>query len=149
MTNLADLEAHQADALTALEALGAQLGWKGQASVLEGNLVYQVPLPTHPDVSGAVFMVEREEPLIRVYLTLPRRISETQRQQAAEFVARAGFGRRFGALELDLDQGRMRVRVETDTTEDTLEESIARVLDRALALGREVSSGWRAIAQSD
>jgi len=146
MTTSTHLESHQADILEALRALGDHLGWRAETVVVDGALVHQAPLPDDPDVSGAMFVVEADEPSIRLYLTLPWNAPPTQRTEATEFVARCGYGRRFGALELDLDRGTLRVRADTDATEDTLEESIARVLDRAMALGREVSPGWRAIA---
>src|SRR4051812_10289843 len=92
-------EGRQAAALVALQALAARLDWNGEAVVVEGALVYQVPLPTDPDVSGAFFVVEADEPNIRLYLTLPLNIPPSQITEASAFVIRCGYGRRFGALE--------------------------------------------------
>ena len=145
--DLIALEHHQADVLAALRALGAHLGWEGDAVVVDGDLVYQVPLPNDPDVSGAFFVVGPDEPNIRLYLTLPLNAPLSQIAKASEFVIRCGYGRRFGALDLDLDRGSLRVRMDTDATEETIESSVTRLLDRAMALGREVSPGWRAVVR--
>jgi hypothetical protein len=91
--------------------------------------------------------VEAEQPIIRLYLTLPWNAPPAQRADAAELVVRCGYARRFGALELDLDTGSLRVRVESDATEDTLEGTVTRVLDRARALAHEVSPAWRALVR--
>lgn len=139
------LEHHQADVLSALQAMDAQHGWKGETVVVDGTLVYQIPLPNDPNISGALFMVDSNEPNIRLYLTLPWKAPVSQIVEASEFVIRCGYGRRFGALEFDLDHGLLRVRMDTDVTDDTIEESITRLLDRAMAFGREVSPGWRAV----
>ena len=144
MNSLA-LNYHQANVLGALRALGAHLGWRGEVVILEGDLVYQIPLPNDPDFSGAFFVVEAHELNVRLYLTLPLNAPASLTAEASEFVIRCGYSRRFGALELDLDHGSLRVRMDTDATIDTIDESIKRLLDRAMALGREVSPGWRAI----
>lgn len=138
---------NQMDALAALRELAAHLGWKGESVVVEGTLVYQIPLPNDPDVSGAFFAVEADELNIRLYLTLPLNVPSSRIAEASEFVIRSGYGRRFGALEFDLDHGSLRVRMDTDATGDTVAEAVARVLDRAMALAREVSPGWRALSQ--
>jgi hypothetical protein len=143
--NSFNLEPHQTDVLAVLRALGARLGWKGEVVVVEGALVYQIPLPNDPNVSGAFFVIEANERNIRLYLTLPWNAPKSQIVEASEFVIRCGYGLRFGALDLDLDHGSLRVRMDTDPTEDALEESVTRLFDRAMALGREVSPGWRAI----
>jgi len=139
------LERHQAAACTALQKLCAQLGWRGESVMVDGDLVYQIPLPEDPDICGAFFVVEAEEPSVRLYLTLPLNAVAAQMAEASEFVVRHGYGRRFGALELNLERGTLRVRVETDVTNDALDECVARLLDRAMTLGREVSPGWRAM----
>lgn len=139
------LKRHQAAACATLQQLCAQLGWQGELVMVDGDLVYQIPLPEDPDVCGAFFVVEAEEQSIRLYLTLPLNATPTQIAEASEFVIRCGYGRRFGALEFNVERGSLRVRVETDVTDATLDESVARLLDRAMALGREVSPGWRAI----
>src|SRR5438552_6813487 len=137
------LGSRQTDALAALQSLAARLDWNGEAVVVEEALVYQVPLPTDPDVSGAFFVVEADEPNIRLYLTLPLNAPPSQLREASEFVIRCGYSRKFGALEFDLDAGALRVRMDVDVTEAALDESIARLLERAMALAREVSPGWR------
>jgi hypothetical protein len=113
--------------------------------MVDGDLVFQVPLPEDPDVCGAFFVVEAEEQILRLYLTLPLNAAATQIAEASEFVVRRGYGRRFGSLELNVENGALRVRAESDVTDATLDESVARLLDRAMALAREVSPGWRAI----
>ena len=90
-------------------------------------------------------MSEADEPNIRLYLTLPWNVQSNQIARASEFVIRYGFGLRFGALEFDLDHGSLRVRMDADVVDDTYKESIIRLLDRAVALGREVSPKWRSI----
>lgn len=139
------LERRQAAARASLEKFCAQRGWRGESVLIDGDLVYQIPLPTDPDVCGAFFVVEAEEPSVRLYLILPLNAAPAQMAEATEFVARRGYGRRFGALELNLESGALRVRVETDAKDDTLDECVARLLDRAMTLGREVSPGWRAM----
>lgn len=143
--NTIALEHHQADVLSALQAMGAQLGWRGEAVVVDGALVYQFPLPNDPNVSGALFVVDANEPNIRLYLTLPWNAPASQIAEASEFVIRCGYGRRFGALEFDLTHGSLRVRIDTNFTDVTIEESITQLLDRAMALAREVSLGWRVV----
>jgi hypothetical protein len=142
----AELAPHQADILAALRVVGAQQGWRGESLTVEDALVYQTPLPEDPDVSGALFVVEPDEPSIRLYLTLPGTVPPERRSEAAELAARAGYGRRFGALELDLEHGTLRVRADGDATEDTVAETIARVFDRAMTLARDVSPAWRQLA---
>ncbi len=146
MTEPVNLEPHQVDILRALRALGGHLGWRGEDLVVDGDVVYQTPLPGDPDISGAVFVVEAEEPVIRLYLTFPWSAPPGQRTEALEFAVGCSLGRRFGAVELDPDRGSLRVRVESDASEETVELSVTRVLDRATALAREVSRGWRALA---
>lgn len=138
----------QADVLAALRELAADLGWKGESAVVEGTLVYQFPLPNDPDVSGAFFTIEPGALNIRLYLTLPLNVPRHRSAEASEFVIRSGYGRRFGALEFNPDHGSLRVRVDTDATEDTIAEAAARVFERAMALARDVSPGWRALCQS-
>ena len=91
----------QSDILESLRGLAAQLGWKGEAAVVEGTLVYQCPLPQDPDVSGALFAVDPEELNIRLYVMLPLKVPRERLGEATEFVLRSGYGRRFGALEFD------------------------------------------------
>ena len=143
--NLTGLKPHQATAYAALQKLCEQLGWRGELVKVDGDLIYQVPLPEDPDVCGAFFVFEAEEPSIRLYLTLPLNAAPAQVADASDFVVRYGYGRKFGALEFNVKHGSLRVRVETDVTDATLDESIARLLDRAIALARDVSSGWRAM----
>jgi hypothetical protein len=145
--NSPPLPRHQADALTVLQALAAHFGWQGESLVVDGALVFQAPLPRDPDVSGAFFVVDAHEPNIRLYLTLPLKAPPAQIAAASEYVIRCGYARPFGALELDLDQGMLRVRMDVDAAGDALEPSVARLLDRATALAREVSPGWRAVVQ--
>lgn len=139
----------QADALAALEALAARLGWNGEAVSVEGALVYQTPLPTDPNVSGAFFVVDPGDANIRLYLTLPFKAPPERSAEASEFVIRAGNSRRFGALEFDPDEGTLRIRMDIDVADAALGDSIARLLDRAMALARAVSPGWRALAGRD
>lgn len=143
------LNAHQVAALAVLRSLGARLGWAGEAVTVEDSLVFQVPLPNDRDVSGAFFVVEPDELNIRLHLTLPLSASRAQIAQASEFVIRQGYGRRFGALELDLDHGTLRVRMDADATTATLDECVVRLLDRAMALAREVSPAWRAMVEQE
>jgi hypothetical protein len=137
----------QSDILESLRALAAQLGWKGEAAVVEGTLVYQCPLPQDPDVSGALFAVDPEELNIRLYVMLPLKVPRERLGEATEFVLRSGYGRRFGALEFDWEHQALRVRMDTDATDDTLADAAARLVDRAMALAREVSPGWRALCR--
>ena len=136
---------YQARALEAFSALAERLGAEGEAITIDRALVYQFPLRHDPDVNGAFFVVEPEAGNVLLYLTLPRRVDDSDVNKATEFVARIGYGRRFGALELDLDQGALRVRVDIDASMEELQEKTAHLLERALALAREVSPGWQAI----
>jgi hypothetical protein len=137
----------QIRALAALKDLAAHQGWKGEMQVVEGILIYQIPLPNDPDVSGAFFAVEPDEPNIRLYLTLPLNVPLSRIAEASEFAARSGYGRRFGALELSLDHGSLRVRMDTDVTDGAMAEAAARLVDRAMSLAHEVSPAWRAVCQ--
>jgi hypothetical protein len=138
----------QAEILAVLRVLAAELGWKAESAVVEGTLVYQCPLPRDPDVSGALFMIEPGELNIRLYLTLPLNVPRHRLAQASEFVIRRGYARRFGALEFSPDHGSLRVRMDTDVTADTLAEAATRLVDRAMALAREVAPGWRDLCAS-
>ncbi len=137
----------QMAALAALRELAAELGWQGEPVVVEGTLVYQIPLPDDPDVSGAFFAVEADELNIRLYLTLPRNAPLSRMAAASEFVVRSGYSRRFGALELDPDHGSLRVRADTDATQDTLAAAVDRLVERAMALAREISPAWQALCR--
>ena len=140
------IERRQGAARATMQKLCTQLGWRGESVMVDGDLVYQIPLPEDPDVCGAFFIVEAEEPsIIRLYLTLPMNAAPAQIAEASEFVVRCGYGRKFGTLELNMERGSLRVRVETDVMDGALDECVARLLDRAMALGRAVSPGWRAM----
>jgi hypothetical protein len=135
----------QMKVLAALRRRAAKRGWHGEPVVVEGTLVYQIPLPNDPHVSGAFFAVEADELNIRLHLTLPREAPPARLAAASEFVIRRGYARRFGALELDLNSGLLRVRADTDATEDTIAEAVDRLLERSMALAREISPGWQAV----
>jgi hypothetical protein len=137
----------QLQVLSALRDLAAKLGWRGEPVDAEGTLVYQVPLPNHPDVSGAFFAVEPDDLNIQLYLTLPRSAPPSRIAAAAEFAIRSGYARRFGALELNLETGQLRVRVDTDATADTIAEAVDRLVERAMALARELSPAWQALCR--
>lgn len=141
------LSDRQMSVLAALRDLAAELGWHGEAVVVEGTLVFQIPLPKDPDVSGAFFAVEADDLNIRLFLTLPRRAPASRIAAASEFAIRRGYARRFGALELDLDSGSLRVRVDTDATEDAVADSVDRLVERAMALAREISPAWQALCR--
>lgn len=146
--NVFALEPFQDAVLAALQALSDRMDWQGEAVGVEEALVFQVPLPNDPDVSGAFFVAEANEFNIRLYLTLPWSVPPDCSAAASEFVIRQGYGRKFGALEFDLDHGQLRVRTDVDTTVETLDAAIARLLDRAMALARDVSPAWRALART-
>jgi hypothetical protein len=141
------LSEKQMNVLAALKELAAELGWQGEAVEVEGTLVYQAPLPNDPDVSGAFFAVEPDELNIRLYLTLPRNAPPSRAAAAAEFAVRSGYARRFGAIELDLDSGSLRVRVDTDAADGAIAEAVARLVERAMALAREISPAWQALCR--
>ena len=137
----------QMEALNAIKDLAGQLGWKGEPQLVEGVLVYQAPLPTDPDITGAFFAVDPDELNVRLYLTLPFAVPESRRNEAHEFVVRSGYARRFGALEFDGAHGTLRVRIDTDANEDAFADAVLRLFDRAISLAREVSPGWRALCK--
>lgn len=141
--NIPILEPHQAKALALLQTFSAQHGWQGESIILDEELIYQIPLPNDPHFSGAFFIISPYELNIRLYLTLPWYAPLSQMAQASEFVIRSIYGQKFGALELDLDHGSLRLRMDIDATENTLEESIERLLRRAMSLGREISPRWQ------
>jgi len=84
---------------------------------------------------------------IRLYLLLPFSIPSSRIAEASEFVIRGGYGRNYGALEFDLDQRKLRIRMDTEFSEDTAAASIARLLERSMTLAREVSPGWRSLCE--
>ena len=133
----------QMHALNAITGLAERSGWQGETVVVEGTLVYQVPLPTDPDVCGAFFAVDADEFTMRLYLTLPFSVPSSRIAEASEFVIRNGYGRKYGALEFDLEHGTLRVRVDAEVSEDAVTEPTVRLFDRAMGLAREVSPGWR------
>ena len=137
------LTSSQMLALQSMTDMAGQNGWQGETVVVEGTLVYQVPLPEDPDVCGAFFAVDADEFNIRLYLTLPFSVPSARIGEASEFVILNGYGRKYGSLEFDLDQGTLRVRMDTDASEDTVAAATVRLFDRAMALAREVSPGWR------
>lgn len=141
--NAAVLTDGQTQALNAITEMAGQNGWQGEVVVVEGTLVYQVPLPEDPYICGAFFAIEPDEFNIRLYLTLPFSMPSSRTAEAYEFVTRSCYGRRYGALDFDSDHGTLRVRMDTDFSEATVTAAVARLVDRAMALARQVSPGWR------
>ena len=141
------LTSSQMLALQSMTDMAGQNGWQGETVVVEGTLVYQVPLPEDPDICGAFFTVDDDGFNIRLYLTLPFSVPSSRIAEASEFVIRNGFGLKYGSLEFDLDHGTLRVRMDTDISEDTVAMAAVRLLDRAMALARAVSPGWRRLCE--
>lgn len=133
----------QAEALAAIKPAAERRGWKGEAAVVDDMLIYQVPLPRDPDVSGAVFAVDPDEANIMLYLLLPSAVPKPALQEACELVTRFGGGMRFGALELDLDHGTLRIRMDCDATEDDIGNTVERLIERAGRAAHSLSEKWR------
>jgi hypothetical protein len=145
--NTSVLTASQTLALNAIAELAATNGWRAETVIVEETLVYQLPLPNDPDVTGAFFAIDDDESNIRLYLTLPFSLPPSRVSEAAEFVIRNNFGLKYGSLEFDLDHGTLRVRTDTDFTEDAVAAAPVRLFDRAMTLARAVSPGWRNLCE--
>ena len=141
------LSPFQVDALSAIQMAAQERGWHGETALVEGMLIYQVPLPKDPDVAGAFFAVEANPPNILFYFLLPMAVARSAMAEAFEFVARHGAGMRFGALELDTANGTLRVRIDSDVGGD-IEETVARLIDRARRAAQAVSADWRRLCQN-
>jgi len=141
------LSPFQIEVLSAIQVAAQQRGWHGETALVEGTLVYQVPLPKDPDVAGAFFAVEADPPNILFYFLLPMAVARSAMAEAFEFVARHGAGMRFGALEFDADKGTLRVRIDSDVGGD-VEETVERVIDRARRAAHAVSADWRRLCQN-
>lgn len=137
----------QAAALAAIKPAAERRGWKGEAAVVDDMLVYQMPLPRDPDVSGAVFAVDPDEANILLYLLLPSAVPKRALHEACEFVVRHGSGMRFGALDLDLDYGTLRVRMDCDTAEDDIETTVEKLIERAASAAHSLSEKWRCLCR--
>lgn len=142
-----EANAYQRAALAAFRAEAAALGGEGEAVMVEGTLIYQMPLPNDPDVTGVLYMVDAERENLLLFVTLPRQVDRDRLEEAALFVARQGCSRRFGALEFDPDHGTLRIRADIDSPPPLLGVQAAELTRRALALARAVSPAWQALCR--
>lgn len=137
----------QASARAAIRLAAIQRGWKGEFAAVEGMLVYQVPLPMDPDVAGVFFAVDAVERNVLLYYLLPLSMPKAAMGEACEFTARQSSGMRFGALELDLENGTLRVRVDCDLADDAFGPALERLIERGRRMAQGVSTAWRALCR--
>jgi hypothetical protein len=142
MTSM-DMDEYQLAAVEAFRRLSTERQAHAEISLIDQVLIYQAPLPDDDTVSGMFFVVEPDRSNVLLYLTLPHRIGIDARAEAAEFVARMGFGLRFGALELERDEGMLRVRGDIDATLEELPQKVSCLFERTMALARRISPDWQ------
>ena len=137
----------QAVALSAIKSEAERRGWKGELTVVEETLVYQVPLPRDPDLAGAFFAVDTTDGNILLYFLLPLAMPKSAIAAACEFVAGHSIGMRFGALEIDLNHGTLRVRLDCDVATGETGKAIERLIDRGRRVARNISPAWRQLCR--
>lgn len=148
--NLSILKKHQLDVLASLQSINKKMNWNGEMVIIESSLVYQIPLPTNPYISGAFFIVESNDLNIRLYLTLPYNALPSQIPEISKFVIQHGYGLKYGALEFDLEHGFLRIRMDKDIIEkNILDETIMSLFNQALKLGYEISPKWKNMVCKD
>lgn len=96
-------------------------------------------LVLHPSDGPApwpvIALVGEEPARVVLYSVLPDDVPEANRSAVAELLARAGYGLLSGALEIDLDDGEVRVRTGVDLGRaDHDDATLGALLDPVIAL---------------
>ena len=129
---------------TALDELLDELGWPETRHEVGAVEIWQVPLPTDPDIVGLAILFDTDARTLSTYAMLGREAPPHRRREGAVFAAAAGHGARFGAVEYDISDGSLRIRVDAELEIRTAPEAVRRCVDRALTLARQHGQRWRA-----
>src|SRR5262249_607448 len=82
-----------------------------------------------------------------LYYLLPLSMPKAAMGEACEFAAHQGSGMRFGALELDPENGTLRVRVDCDIADDDFGPVLERLMERGRRVAHGMSAAWRALCR--